>query len=145
MHKPEEADKVIAELESEYADRDEDSKGRIILCIDDFYNFYQDITQESADILEAIARGGPERGMYVYIACSAKGLGQMYSWEVPLMKELLKCGNAIITGGSLREYEAFKNLHSEENILFLKHEGCVIHNTKVVPLMFGKPEGVQAQ
>ncbi|MBQ7155742.1 MAG: type VII secretion protein EssC [Synergistaceae bacterium] len=142
MHKPEDADKVIAELDAEYSDRDEDSKGRIVLCIDDFYNFYQDITQESADILEAIARGGTERGMYIYIACSLKGLMQLSGWNVPLIKELLKGGNAIAVEGSLREYQAFKNLHQEDNIGFGKHEGCIIHGNKVIQLMFGKPEGV---
>lgn len=142
MHKPEEADKVIAQLEAEYNDRDEDSKGRIVLCIDDFYNFYQEITQESADILEAISRGGSERGMYLYIAIDSKGLNQFFSWEVSLMKEMLKCGNAIVTGGSLKEYRAFNNLYREDNIFFGKNEGCIIHNGKVETLMFGKPEGV---
>ena len=143
VHKTAEADAFIAELAKEYEKRDEDSKGRIVLCIDDFYNFYQDITQESADILEAIARGGSERGMFVYLAVSSKGLGQMDSWGVPLMKELLNSGNAVVAGGSLREYQALKPLHSEDNMLFAKHEGCIIHDAKVIPLMFGLPEGAQ--
>lgn len=140
-HKPEDADSFIAELAQEYEKRDEDSKGRIVLCIDDFYNFYQDITQESADILEAIARGGSERGMYIYVSVSLKGLGQLSSWGVPLMKELLNGGNAVAAGGSLREYLAFKNLHREDGILFGNHEGCLIHDGKVTVLRFGKPEG----
>ena len=141
MHKPEDADKVISQLEAEYNDRDEDSKGRIVLCIDDFYNFYQEITQESADILEAIARGGSERGIYLYVAISSKGLGQMSSWGVTLMKELLNGGNAIPVGDSLKDYAAFKNLHREDNIFFDKHEGGMIHNNKVIHMMLGRPEG----
>ncbi len=138
-HKPSEADTFIAGLAKEYEQRDEDSKGRIVLCIDDFYNFYQDITQESADILEAIARGGSERKMYIYVAISSKGLSQFNSWEVSLMKELLNGSNAIVTGGNLKEYLAFKNLHREDNILFGSHEGCIIHDGNVIPLMFGQP------
>lgn len=138
-HKPSEADTFIAELAKEYEQRDEDSKGRIVLCIDDFYNFYQDITQESADILEAIARGGSERKMYIYVAVSSKGLGQLSSWGVSLMKELLNGGNAVATGGSLKEYLAFKNLHREDNMMFGSHEGCIIHDGNVIPLMFGQP------
>lgn len=138
-HKPSEADTFIAGLAKEYEQRDEDSKGRIVLCIDDFYNFYQDITQESADILEAIARGGSERKMYIYVAVSSKGLGQLSSWGVSLMKELLNGGNAVAAGGSLKEYLAFKNLHREDNMMFGSHEGCIIHNGNVIPLMFGQP------
>ena len=59
------------------------------------------------------------------------------------MKELLNGGNAIIAGGTLREYQALKNLHREDNILFGKNEGCIIHDGKVTPLMFGQPEGAQ--
>ena len=142
-HDYNEADSIISELAKEYEKRDEDSTGRIVLCIDDFYNFYQEITQESADIIEAIARGGSERGMYVYVSISSKGLGQLSSWGVSLMKELLNGGNAIIAGGTLREYQALKNLHREDNILFGKNEGCIIHDGKVTPLMFGQPEGAQ--
>ena len=93
-----------------------------MLCIDDFYNFYHDITQESADILEAIVRGGSERGMYIYVAVSSRGLETLSGWDVPLMKELISKGNAIITGG-------------------INYEGCITHNGEVVRVMFGQPEG----
>ncbi len=122
VHKAEDADALIAPLAKEYETRDEDSKGRIVLCIDDFYNFYHDITQESADILEAIVRGGSERGMYIYVAVSSRGLETLSGWDVPLMKELISKGNAIITGG-------------------INYEGCITHNGEVVRVMFGQPEG----
>ncbi len=140
-HKIPEADTFIAGLAKEYESRDEDSTGRIVLCIDDFYSFYQDITQESADILEAIARGGAERRMYVYVAVTSKGLSQFDSWQVPLMKELLNGGNVILAGGSLYEHVALKKLHREDNMLFGSHEGCMIHDGKVTPILFGQPEG----
>ncbi len=144
VHKAEDADALIAPLAKEYETRDEDSEGRIVLCIDDFYNFYHDITQESADILEAIARGGSERGMYIYVAVSSRGLETLSGWGVSLMKELLNNGNAIIAGGNIMSYKAFSNLHREEdNIFFRNYEGCIIHNGKSINMMFGQPEGAE--
>ena len=141
MHKSEDADNLIAELAKEYEQRDDESKGRIVFCIDDFYNFYQDITQESADILEAVARSGADRGMYIYITCSTKGLSVLNAGDTPMFHELLNGGNAIVTGGNLNEYQTFKNFHQAGNLFFGKNEGCMIHGNKVIELKFGKPEG----
>ncbi|MBR0034172.1 MAG: hypothetical protein IJP54_00710, partial [Synergistaceae bacterium] len=139
IHKPEEADEVISQLEAVYAERNEDSEGRVVLCLDNFYNFYQDITQESADILEAIARSGGDRGMYIYAVCTSKGLATFGMSDAALFQELIKSGNAIVTGGSLKEYKEFNEFHSEDNIFFGAHEGCLIHKGKVTTLMFGIP------
>ncbi|MBQ7220146.1 MAG: type VII secretion protein EssC [Synergistaceae bacterium] len=141
MHKPEEADEAVKVLADEYEKRDYDSKGRIVFCIDDFYNFYQDITQESADILEVIARSGADKGIYIYAACSTKGMSVMGGGGAPLFSELLKRGNAIVTGGGLGECQAFKTFHQEGDMFFGKHEGCIIHSGKVTELRFGRPEG----
>ena len=145
MHNPEEAEKVIAELDKEYSQRDEDTKGRIIICLDEFYLLYQDLTKEAADILQGIARGGAERGMYIYITCVSSGLSKFVTAKDPVMKELLNGGNAIATGGSLREYTAFNNFHREDNIHFGAHEGAIIHNNKVTPVIFGRPQEVKPQ
>lgn len=143
MHNPEEAEKVIAELEKEYVDRDEDTEGRIVLCLDEFFLLYQDLSDEGAKVLEAIARGGAERNMYIYITCTASGLSKFMTAKVSMMTELLSGGNAIITGGSLKDYTAFNALHREDNMSFKAHEGCIIHNSKVIPVMFGKPKEAQ--
>lgn len=139
MHNPDEADATIAKLEAEYSDRDEDSEGRIVLCMDNFYEMYLDITQESADILEAIARGGADRGMYMYAACSAKGLITFGFGDVSLITEMTKSGNAIVTGGELQDYGLFKEYHREEEMSFGEHEGCMIHDGEVSAMLFGKP------
>lgn len=139
IHKPEEAEEIVAKLEAEFNDRDEDSKGRIVLCLDNFYNFYQDISQESADILEAIARSGADRGIYIYAVCTTKALATFAISEAALYKELIKGGNAVITGGELNNYKAFQEFHREDNMAFSEHEGCIIHNGKVISLMFGMP------
>ena len=110
-----------------------------MLCIDNFYNFYQDISDESAAILEAIARSGADRGMYMYIVCTVKALATLNMSDVQLFKELIKSGNGIITGGELKSYQAFNDFHREGNITFGQHEGCIIHNGRVISMMFGKP------
>ena len=139
VHKPEEMDEIIAGLDTEYADRSEDSEDRIVICIDNFYNLYQDITQESADILEAIARSGPERRMFIYTVCTSKALSTLGMSDVPLYLELMKYGNAIVTGGSLKEYREFNGFHREDNIAFGSHEGAMIHGGRAVHMMFGMP------
>ena len=139
MRTPAEADTVIAELEREYNQRDEDSEGRIVLCIDNLYELYVDITDESAEILESIARGGADIGMYIYTACSHDGLLKFSYGDVPLITELTKSGNAVITGGNLKEYKMFNDFHREDDMSFASHEGCMIHDGKVIRMLFGKP------
>lgn len=142
VHTIEEADAMILDLADEFDKRDEDSEGRIALLIDDFYMFYQDISQKSADILESIAQGGLDRNMYLYITCSTKGLSKFGFGTVKLFKALLAGGNAIVTGGRLGEYQAFKSIHPDEDISFGKYEGCMIHDNKITVVRFAKPEGV---
>ncbi|MBQ7544320.1 MAG: type VII secretion protein EssC [Synergistaceae bacterium] len=139
IHKPEEMDEIIAGLDAEYSERSEDSEDRIVICLDNFYNLYQDITQESADILEAIARGGPERKMFIYAVCTSKALSTLGMSDVPLYSELMKYGNAVVTGGTLKEYREFNAFHREDDISFGSHEGALIHGGRVVNLMFGMP------
>lgn len=140
MHKPEEADKLLAELDKEYSQREENNNDRIVLCLDDFLYLYHDITQESADILEAIARGGAERGIYIYTACSFVALAKFKLTRVAVFNELMKWGNAIIAGGNLKDYHTLKELHREENISFGEHEGCMIHDNTVTPMIFGRTQ-----
>ena len=137
MHKPEDADKAIDELAGEFDKRKYDSKGRIAICIDDFYNFYQEITQESADVLEVIAERGADKGIYIYVSCTTKGLSVL--GNTPLFQKLLARGNAIVTGGTLGECQAFKGLHQSGNLYFGNHEGCMIHDNRVTELRFGQP------
>ena len=115
------------------------NEGHDVICLDNFYNLYQDITQESADILEAIARGGPERKMFIYAVCTSKALSTLGMSDVPLYSELMKYGNAVVTGGTLKEYREFNAFHREDDISFGSHEGALIHGGRVVNLMFGMP------
>ena len=145
MHTVEDFDKTVAELEGEYNSRDDESTGRIVICIDNLYNIYQDMSQESADILEAIASDGASRGMYIYVSVSAKGLNQLKGWNVPLLTKLVNGGNAVITGGTLKDYPALSAMHREENTLFGSHEGCIIHDGKASMMMFGQPEASEKE
>lgn len=140
-HTGEEADKIVAKLADEFDSREDENGERIVFCIDDFYDFYQEISQESADILEHIAASGAERNMYIYITCTTKGLSKMQLGQVKLFKEFLSGGNAIIIGGNLKEYQVFDGLHHEDALSFGDHEGCMIHNTRLIEMRFAKPEG----
>ena len=142
MHTPEDADKVLQELADEFDKRRYDEKGRIVLCIDDFYTFYQDITQESADALEIIAERGAIKGIYIYVSCSARGVSILNTAETPLFRKLLAKGNAVITGGRLRDYTALRAVDYSDDMTFSEHEGVLIHSSRVIPLRFGLPQGV---
>ena len=77
--------------------------------------------------------------MYFYIACDVKGLAKMHTYKVKPFMNCLANENAIAVGGALGEYQAFRNLHSDENIVFAApYEGCMIHKGKVVQMKIAK-------
>ncbi len=137
-HDAKAADEIISELASEFDNRDDDSEGRVVFCIDDFANFYKGISKESASLMNNITQGGADRGMYFYIACDVKGLAKMHTYKVKPFMNCLANENAIAVGGSLGECQAFRNLHSDENIVFAPYEGCMIHKSKVVHMKIAK-------
>ena len=136
MHTPEEADNVLDKFFEEFLQRSYSPEDRIIFCIDDFMKFYLDITQESADILEAIARGGKDRCVYIYVTCTNIELIKFSAAKVQTFTELIKNGNAIITGGRLNDYDVLRELHQSDDMTFAEHQGAVIHNNTVTPVMF---------
>ena len=133
-HNGSESDSLVSEIANEFDSRDDESEGKVVLCIDDFEGFYRGISQESADILDTITQGGADRGVYVYAACDIESMERMTMYCIKLFTNLLANGNAVAVGGNLDNYSDFKALHREENITFGSREGCMIHNNKVITM-----------
>ena len=137
-HDAKTADEIISELAKEFDSRDDDSEGRVVFCVDDFAAFYRGISKESASLLNNITQGGADRGIFFYIACDVKGLAKMHTYKIKPFMNCLANENAIAVGGSIGEYQAFRNLHSDENLVFAQHEGCMIHKGKVIQMKIAK-------
>ncbi len=135
-------DGVVAELESAFDERDEDSKGRIVFCIDDFNYFYSAISNENVNVLNNIIQGGADRGIYFYLTCNLKGLERMTTFKVKPFMSCLRNGNAVVAGGSLSDCRAFENMYpTGEKPVIGEYEGCIIHGGKITALKLGKVEG----
>ena len=135
-------DEVTAELEKAFDERDEDSDGRIVFCIDDFSEFYSAVTNESVALLANIIDGGADRGIYFYIACDLKGMAVMDSFKIKAFMNCLKNGNAIVAGGSLMDCGTFMTLYpTGEEVLMGDHEGCLIHANKITHVRLARVEG----
>ncbi len=139
MYNHTDMDNVIDKLCEEFLRRSYDPEDRIILCIDDFLSFYIRISKVSAEILEAIARKGSDKGVYMYAACSTAELENFRTLNIPVFRELLRNGNAIVTGGSLKDYPAFSRLHQSADMTFAGHEGAMIHLNNITPVVFSRP------
>ena len=139
------SDAMIGELADVFDSRFdfEERYKRIVLCINDFLKFYEDISEESADILNTIINSGADRNIFIYIACDLKALGRLYMFREsvqPFASCVLK-GNAIAVGGSLRAYTAFNEMHqiiNDINLDDMANTGCLIHANKLVQLKFAK-------
>lgn len=142
VHDTKGVDGVAAELEAAFDDRNEDSKGRIVFCIDDFNYFYSAISNENVNVLSNIIQGGADRGIYFYITCSTKGLERMSMFKVKPFMNCLINGNAIVSGGSMLDCKAFEKLYpASEQPIMGEHEGCMIHGGKIRSLRLAKLEG----
>ncbi|GHS95057.1 type VII secretion protein EssC [Synergistales bacterium] len=128
-----ESDAFLAELASEYDRRSENgiNEPRVALCLDDFVEFYNDISYDAADRLDVIIRCGAECGMYVYIAGDTDGLIRHDNLMVKPVKSCLTIGNAIALGGRLKNHSLFDGIYNSEDIALGESEGCVISNRKV--------------
>ena len=134
-------DGVVDELAAAFDERDEDSKGRIVLCIDDFNYFYSVIANENVPVLSNIIQGGADRGIYFYITCNLKGLERMNMFKVKPFMDCLMRGNAVVAGGSLSECGAFEKMYpTGESAILGENEGCVIHKNKITVVRLAKVE-----
>ncbi len=138
VHDGKGTDEIMIELEQAFNERDDESEGRIVLCVDNFLKFYEDMSEDSAKILNAITEGGADRGIYTYITFDSKGLAKTYTYRVKSFANCLVNENAIVVGGNLASYLPLQSLHSGENLTFAKYEGCIIHNKKLVQVKFAK-------
>ncbi|MDR2180687.1 MAG: type VII secretion protein EssC [Synergistaceae bacterium] len=117
------------------------SRSRIVLCIDDFSDFYGEISNEGADLFDRIVRCGKDYGIYVYIAGDKGGLARLHSFLIKSFESCLSNGNAIALGGRLKDCEFFDALHQEDDVVFPGGEGCVIHGGKVQRFKLAKVKG----
>jgi hypothetical protein len=130
-HDGETFDAYLSQVAEEYDRRSESgAKGpRIALCIDDFIEFYGEISEESADRLDVVVRYGADYGIYVYIAGDRDGLARFHSFLVKCLESCLAGGNAVALGGRPREHDFFDALRREEEALS-EGEGFVIREGK---------------
>ena len=140
-------DELISELADEFDRRsvdDEANYERIALFINDFVGFYRKISQESADILEALTRSGADFNICIYIIASLEDLAFMNTFRATIkaFDNCLKKGNAIAAGGNIKDYAAFNEIQSETDINFSdsnsNYEGCLIHRGRTTVLKFAK-------
>ena len=140
-HDDKSSDTIVAELAQKFDERDEDSEGRIVFCIDDLDVFYEDISQKSADILDVLSESGSDKGIYIYSACSKNGIAKLDLHHIKMFINFMSYGNAIVAGGELADYGAFSGIHKSDNIKLGDHECCMIHNNKTEVIKTAKPEG----
>jgi S-DNA-T family DNA segregation ATPase FtsK/SpoIIIE len=127
-----EFDAFLTALAAEYDRRSEGGgdSSRVAVCIDDFEKFYEEISDEGVGILDLIVRYGDEYGMYVYIAGDMLGLTRLHNLFVKALENSLVRGNAIVTGGRLKDHGVFNDMHDEEDATILSGECFVIHGRK---------------
>ena len=132
-------DGVVAELETAFDERDEDSEGRIVFCIDDFNSFYGAISNDNVNVLSNIIQGGADRGIYFYVTCPLKGLSRMFMFKVKPFMSCLLNGNAVVAGGSLLDCQAFANMYpTGEQPVIGENEGCIIHGNAITTVRLAK-------
>ena len=132
-------DAMISDLADEFDRRGQEYNAdlpRIALFINGFLTFYRGISQESADILDTLIRSGGDLGIYVYLACSGDDLVFLETFKSSI-KPFLTClmkGNAIASGGKLKDYLAFNDLHNSDDVSMQNNEGCLISGGRVTVL-----------
>jgi S-DNA-T family DNA segregation ATPase FtsK/SpoIIIE len=128
-----EADIMMTELGEEYDRRsDEGSDGapRIAICIDNFVKFFEEVSDDGANILDVIIRCGEEYGVYVWITGDMAELTRFHNLAVKPLKNCLANGNAIALGGRLKDHSMFNSLHDENDAALQEYIGCVIHDRR---------------
>jgi S-DNA-T family DNA segregation ATPase FtsK/SpoIIIE len=125
-------DALLSGIAEEYDRRSESGakEPRIAVCIDDFPQFHDEISDGGLDLLDRVIRYGEEYGMYVYIAGDRDGLIRLHSFLVKPIESCLANGRAVALGGRLKEHGLFGALHQEEDAALSEREGFVIRDGK---------------
>jgi S-DNA-T family DNA segregation ATPase FtsK/SpoIIIE len=125
-------DAFLSEIAEEYDRRSEGGvkESRIALCIDDFAEFFKEISEESEALLDRVVRYGEDYGMYVYIAGDMDGLARLHAFLVKSIESCLANGRGIALGGRLKDHGFFDALHREEDAALSEGEGFVIRDGK---------------
>ncbi|MDR0647899.1 MAG: hypothetical protein LBF92_00985, partial [Synergistaceae bacterium] len=112
---------------------------RIVICVDDFIQFYAEISEESAEKLARIASYGEEYGFYVYITGDTDGISYFHNNFVKAFENCLAYGNAVALGGRLKGFAVFDKLYqTNEDPTAGDHEGFVIHGGSAVSVRAAK-------
>jgi S-DNA-T family DNA segregation ATPase FtsK/SpoIIIE len=139
-------DAFADEIADEYdrrADTDADSP-RIVICVDDFAEFFNEISDASALKLRAVAGYGEKYGIYVYISGEIDKLLHYYDAGEELLKRCLDNGNGVALGGRLKDHRMFERFYEGEDIVFSEDEGCVIRAGRARRVKFALTAGEQA-
>jgi S-DNA-T family DNA segregation ATPase FtsK/SpoIIIE len=121
------------------------SRSRIALCIDDFPEFYREISNDGADLFERVVRCGKDYGIYVYIAGDKVGLARLHAFLIKSFESCLMNGNGIALGGRLKDCEFFNGLHQEDDIALSEGESCVIHGGKIRRIKLAKVKELEQE
>lgn len=132
FHDGENFDALLTEVGEEYDLRSENGNDSpmIAFCIDDFTQFYEEISDESAGILDRIVRYGAEYGIYVYVAGDKTGMERFHNLSVKLLENCLAGGHAIALGGKLKDYGIFTGFFTGDDVVLGLHEGAFIADGK---------------
>ena len=126
------ANPTSAIIDSDLSTVGGESRQRVAVILDDFITFYNEISDETADILEIVMRDGAEYGILFYIAGDREGLIRFHNLSLPVLKLCLLHGNGVALSGNLREYTLFGSLHENEDGIIGPREGVIIHDGKAV-------------
>jgi hypothetical protein len=134
-------DEMMTELAAEFDRRAEgtDTTPRVVICIDDFVQFYKEISDESAETLARVVSYGDEYGFYIYITGDTEGITYFHNNFVKAFENCLAYGNAISLGERLRNLAVFDKLHqTSEDLTANDREGFVIHGGSVTLIKTAK-------
>ncbi|MCL2461980.1 MAG: type VII secretion protein EssC, partial [Defluviitaleaceae bacterium] len=142
-HEGAEFDKFIEEINDLYNDRIKSNAGspRLAVCIDSFTKFYEEISDETANMLNVIIQNGAGRGIYVYVADNKGALSRFANLSVKTFTLCLEKGNAIVLSGRLGEYGMLNGLYDTDAGLPGRHEGYIIHGGKAAAVRFADVKG----
>jgi S-DNA-T family DNA segregation ATPase FtsK/SpoIIIE len=134
-------DAMMDEIADEFDRRSDgaDAAPRIVICVDDFIQFYSEISDESAEKLARVASYGEEYGFYVYITGETDGITYFHNNFVKAFENCLAYGNAVALSGRLKSFAVFDKLcQTDGDLAAGDNEGFVIHAGSATPVRAAK-------
>jgi hypothetical protein len=130
-------DGALSEIAAEFDRRADgaDAAPRVVICVDDFSQFYGEISDNSAETLARIVSYGEEYGIYVYITGETEKITFFHNNFVKAFESCLAYGNAIALCERLKGLAVFDKFHkTSEDLIAGEREGFVIHGGNVASI-----------